>query len=174
MDMEMDQIARLRWVPEDSWIAHLAGLLPLWLLALSILPRPDWLSLTAIILLFPVSIILLWKLWLTFDVLFISLFPILFIFIFSDISMRYRVPFVLICVTFLSIGIVGAQRSKSLTVRWLILLAVAVAALVLANHAAHNFWQMAGSLGYVDCSPDALGCPPLTGDETPWWVLYFN
>ena len=179
----MVMMNRLRYVNEDSWLATLASLLPLWLWSLAItvegFPKPPvpvevgvasfWLAIVA-------SIVLLWKRWLPPDVLLVSLIPFVFPFYFDEISTRYKTPFILLCALILSIGMIGAQRSNSITVRWLILLFVAVAVLVLSLNAAQNYWQMAGELGIFDfgCFPDAHGCPPLTGHETPWWILFFR
>jgi hypothetical protein len=59
-------------------------------------------------------------------------------------------------------------------VGWLILGIFLAGAWLLANNAAGNYWQMVGDLGYVECMPDFTGCASLTGNETPWWVLFFS
>ena len=110
----------------------------------------------------------------TFDLLLYSLFPFILLFTFDEIDTSYKSPFILLCALILSIGFVGAQRSSSLGLRWLILLVFAIAAWVLAAHAAQNYWQMVGDLGYGECFPSTQGCPPLTGRETPWWALVFS
>lgn len=179
----MATIQKIRWFSEDSWLATLASLLPLWLWSLAIsvegFPKPlipveagiasFWLAI-------PVSIVLLWKRWLPPDVLLVSLVPFVFWFNFDEISTRYKTPFILLCALILSIGIVTALRSGSVTVRWLLLLFVAVAVLVLSSNAAQSYWNMAGELGRFefDCFPDAFGCPPIPGDATPWWILFFK
>ena len=180
----MEAIKKLRWVTADSWLAILASLLPLWLWSFAItlegFPRPptslEMAAITSFWFAIPVSIVLLWKQWLPPDVLLVSLIPFVFVFKFDEISTRYKTPFILLCALILSIGIIGAQRSRSVTVRWSILLFAAVAVLVFSSNAAQNYWHMAEGLGHFDfgCFPDAYGCPPLTGNETPWWVLFFR
>lgn len=179
----MEIIKKIQWFPEDSWLANFASLLPLWLWSLAITvegfpkpPIPVEVGLASFWLAIAVSIVLLWKRWLPPDVLLVSLVPFVFIFNFDEISTRYKTPFILLCALILSIGMIGAQRSKSVTIRWLTLLFVAVAVLVFSSNAAQNYWHMAGELGSFDfgCFPDAFGCPPLTGHETPWWVLFFG
>ena len=181
----MEAIKKLRWVTEDSWLATLASLLPLWFWSLATtlegFPRPpislEIAAIASLWLAIPVSIVLLWKHWLTLDVLLVSLLPFVIMFNFDEISTRYKTPFILLCALILSIGMIGAQRSKSVTARWLVLLCAAVAVLVFSSNAAQNYWHMADGLGSFEdfgCFPDAYGCPPLTGNETPWWVLFFG
>jgi len=179
----METIRKIRWLSEDSWLATLASLLPLWLWSLAVTvegfpkpPIPVELGIASFWLAIALSIVLVWKRWLPPDVLLISLIPFVFMFNFDEISTRYKTPFILFCALILSIGMVIAQRSGSLTVRWLLLLFVAVAVLVLSSNAAQNYWNMVDELGPFEfgCFPDAYGCPPLTGNETPWWVLFFR
>ncbi|NJC98103.1 MAG: hypothetical protein C3F07_19835 [Anaerolineales bacterium] len=180
----MATIQKLRWFSEDSWLATLASLLPLWLWSLATtlegFPRPpislEMVAIASFWLAIPVIIVLLWKWWLPPDVLLVSLIPFVLLFNFDEISTRYKTPFILLCALILSIGIVTAQRSGSVTVRWLLLLFVAVAVLVLSSNAAQNYWQMASDLGTFQfgCFPDAYGCPPIPGDATPWWILFFS
>jgi len=47
-------------------------------------------------------------------------------------------------------------------------------ALVMASRVRNTFWHMAGDLGYEECFPDEQGCAPLTGQEIPWWALFFS
>ena len=179
----MEMIKKLRYANEDSWLATFASLLPLWLWSLAISvegfpspPIPVEVGIAFFGLAIALSILLIWKRWLSPDVLLVSLVPFVFIYNFDEISTRYKTPFILLCALILSIGMVIAQRSDSLTVRWLSLLFVTVAVLVLSSNAARNYWHMAGELGPFEfgCFPDAYGCPPLTGNETPWWVLFFQ
>jgi len=179
----MEIIKKFQWFPEDSWLATLASLLPLWLWSLAITvegfpkpPVPVEVGIASFWLAIVVSIVLLWKRWLPPDVLLVSLVPFVFIFNFDEISTRYKTPFILLCALILSIGMVVAQRNSSLTVRWLLLLFVTIAVLVFSSNAAQNYWHMAGELGHFEfgCFPDAFGCPPLTGNETPWWILFFG
>lgn len=177
----METTKKYRWVTEDTWNATLASLLPLWLLSLAIttegFPDPPILpelGITAFVLAIVVSIVLLWKWWLPFDVLLISFIPFLLLFKFDEISTSYKTPFILLCALTLSIGIVGAQSCSSVTVRWLILLFVAVAVLVLSSNAIQNYWQMVDGLGFpFECMPDTQDCP-LPGNLSPWWVLFFS
>jgi hypothetical protein len=94
--------------------------------------------------------------------------------IFDEISTSYKTPFILLCALLLSTGMVLAQRSSSMTWRWIILLFVFAGTWALASHAVQNYWHMVDDLGYIECMPDYQGCAPLTGNETPWWVLFFR
>jgi hypothetical protein len=179
----METIRKLRYVNEDSWLATFASLLPLWLWSLAVSvegfpspPIPVEVGIAFFWLAIPVSIVLLWKRWLPPDVLLVSLVPFVFVFNFDEISTRYKTPFILFCALILSIGVILAQRSGSLTVRWLLLLFVAVAVLVLSSNAAQNYWHMAGELGHFEfgCFPDAFGCPSIPEDATHWWSLFFR
>ena len=184
MNISMETIRKIRFVNEDSWLATLASLLPLWMWSLAItlegFPRPpislEIVAIASFWLAIPVSIVLLWKSWLTFDILLVSLTPFVLLYLFDEISTRYKTPFILLSALVLSIGMVVAQRSSSVTFRWLVLLFVVVATLGLSFNAAQNYWQMAGELGYFEfgCFPDAFGCPPIPADATPWWVLFFS
>jgi len=176
----MEAIKKMRWGSEDSWIATLANLLPFWLLSVVMMsegfPKPllsREVAAPIFVLAIVISLILLWMGWLEFDILFYSCLPILLMFEFDEISTTYKSPFLLLCGIILSAGMIGAKRSNSVTLRWLILLSVAIATLVLASHAAQNYWHMAGDFCGA-CFPDGQGDPPLTGHETPWWVLFFS
>ena len=177
----METIKKIQWVNEDSWIATLAFLLPLWLLSVAIMaegfpdpPISGELAITSFVLAIVTSIVLLWKGWLTVDVLLLSLFPFILVYIFDEISTGYKTPFILLCALILSAGIVGAQRSSSMTWRWLLLLFVFIVTWVLAFHTAQNYWQMVGNLKFGDCFPYTQDCPPLSGHEIPWWILFFS
>lgn len=165
-----------------SWPPTLASLLPLWLLALAVtaegFPTPPIsieLATISLGLAICVGIVLLWKGRMTLGLLLYSLLPFLFLPTFDEISTAYKTPFILLCTLILTAGIVGHLSSPSRNLgRWLILLSAAVVTLALAHHATSNFWDMVGDLGYVRCFPDAHGCAPLTGQETPWWILFFG
>ena len=106
---------------------------------------------------------------------FYSHLPFYLLYAFDEISTTYKTPFIVLCTLILAAGLVSYQRSRIPRLeRILILLLTAVVAYAMAWNAALNFWQMAGDLGYVRCFPDAHGCAPLTGQETPWWVLFFT
>ena len=177
----MEAIKKLQWAEADSWLATLASLLPLWLLSFAIMaegfPQPplsSGLAVTAFLLAIGISLLLLWKGWLAPDLLLYTFFPFLLLYLFDEISTSYKTPFILLCALTLSAGMVAAQRSSSITVRWLVLLLAAIATWMLASHAVQSYWQMVSDLGYVECMPDFQGCAPLTGTETPWWVLFFK
>ena len=155
-----------------SWTATLASLLPLWLLMLAFV----YLGMVGFILAVAVSILLLWKIWMTPElVLYSFLLPVMFLFTFEEVYITYKIPFTLLCALVLTIGIIGYQRSlsRSVTLAWFILLLVAIAAWALASHANQNYWQFACASGCFECSPGAPGCP-LTGELTPWWILFFH
>ena len=177
----METIKKTPWFPEASWLATLASLLPLWLLSLAITvegfpkpPIPVEVGIASFWLAIAVGIVLLWKSWLPPDVALVSLIPFVFMFNFDEISTRYKTPFILMCALILSVGMIVAQRSKSVTVRWLTLLVVAVAVLVLSSNAVSNYWQMVDGLGFpFECMPDTQDCP-LPGNLSPWWILFFS
>jgi hypothetical protein len=177
----METIKKIQWISEDSWMATLASLLPLWLLSVAVMvegfPSPPIsleLAVTAFVLAIASSIVLLWKGWLEFDIILYSLFPFILLFMFDEISTTYKSPFILLCTLSLSIGIIGAKRSNSVTARWLILLLLAVTTWALASHAVQSYWQMVGGLEFpFECMPDTQECP-LPGNLSPWWVLLFR
>lgn len=177
----METIKNARWAASDSWIAAIASLLPLWLLSIAILvegfPRPPIsleLAVSAFALAIAVSIVLLWRKWLTPELILYSLFPVILLVIFDEIATNYKTPFILVCGLILTTGIIGAKRSNSATVRWLILLCIAAATGVLASHAVQNYWHMVDDLVFGECFPYTRDCPPLSGNETAWWVLFFR
>lgn len=177
----MESVKEIRWADPRSWSTALASLLPLWLLSFAIMaegfPRPPIsieLAITSFVLAISVSIVLLWKRWMTVELILYSLVPLVLLITFDEISTTYKSPFIVLCTLILTAGIVDYQRNRSARWRWLILLSAAVVTLVMAWHATSSFWHMAGDLGYKECFPDAAGCAPLTGQETPWWVLFFS
>jgi hypothetical protein len=177
----MGNTKEILWADSHPWSTTLASLVPLWLLSFAIMaegfPRPPIsieLARTSFVLAITVSIVLLWKKWMTIALLLFSLFPFHLLYVFDEISTTYKTPFIILCAFILTIGMVGYQRSRSAWLRWLILLGAFVVALVMAWHATFSFWRMTDDLGYVRCFPDAQGCAPLTGQETPWWVLFLS
>ena len=177
----METMKKIQWKPEDSRIATLVSLLPLWLLSLIILaivlpqpPIPEGLAVSAVLLILAVSIALLWKGWLDIDIFLYSLFPFILFFFFGEVYLTYRIPFIVLCVLLLSVGIFLAQYTSkagdSLTTRWLILFFVAAITWVIASHAAQNYWHMLGDLGYgappLECMPNTTDCP-LIGKVIP-------
>jgi len=165
----------------NSWKATLVSLLPLWLISFAVMaegfPRPPIspaLAVAAVILAIAVSIVLLWKWPLSFPILLYYLIPFILLYLFDEISTSYKTPFILLCVLILSIGIIGYQRSLFFWIGVLILVLVGIGTLAIASHASQNFWQVASDFGFGNCFPDYSGCPPLTGKETPWWVLFFS
>ncbi len=179
----MNLIQKLRSADQFSWLAILASIIPLWLLSLAVTaegfpapPVPGNVAQIMVGLAIVISLVLLIKGWLIYDVLLLTIFPFILVFIFDEIATGYKTPFILLCAAIWSVGIIGAQRSQSLTWRWLILLFVAVLALVLAVNATQNYWQMGDEIGFVKCfpDPDSLLCPPVNGQAAPWWVLFFS
>lgn len=166
-----------------SWWAILTSPLPLWLFSITVtvegFPKPPislGLAITALALAILISAILLWKGWLTPELILYNLFPFIILVAFDEISTRYKTPFILLCALILTVGIIGYQLiyRRSIKLGWLILVVVFAGTWLLAANAAQNYWQMVSDLGYVECMPDYTGCAPLTGDETPWWVLFFS
>lgn len=180
--MEMGSMKEIRKTIPHSWGVTLASLLPLWLLSLSIMvegfPRPP-ISMEVAIAAFATAIaassVLLWKKWLTAELLLYSLFPFLLMFIFDEISTAYKTPFIILCTLILTAGLVAYQRSRSSRLlRGFILYIVAILTMFTVSHIADNFWGMASELGYEECFPDGHGCAFLTRQETPWWLLLFS
>jgi hypothetical protein len=180
----MQAIRKIGWADLGSWPAAIASLLPLWLFSLAVsaegFPPPaisiEW-AIAFILLALALSIVLLWKGWLTFELLLYSLFPFFLLFPLDEISTDYKTPLILLSALLLSIGILAYQRSlsRSLGLAWLVLLLVFITARVFTMHAAENYWQMIGGLTFPgECMPYAYDCPLLAGEETPWWVLLFR
>lgn len=164
------------------WSITLANLLPLWCFSFAIMAEgfpspliPIELAAAALVLAVAASLGLLWKRWLTIELLLYNLCPLLLLSTFDEISTHYKTPFIILCALSLTVGGIVYQASRSARLgRGLILLATAVVTLGLAWHATSNFWEMASALGYGHCFPDAYGCAPLTGQAMPWWVVFFS
>ena len=178
--MEISQEARRTTLP--SWRMTIASLLPLWLWSVAItaegFPRPPIsreVAIVSFVIAVVVSLMLTWKGGMTIELLIYSLFPFLLLRMFDEISTSYKTPFILFCASILTGGVFVYHRSRATRLgRGLMLLGVAGVVLVMAWHATFNFWEMASALGYAQCFPDAHGCAPLTGQETPWWILFFS
>lgn len=161
-----------------SWSVSAASLLPLWLLALAVSAEgfpPAPISVQAAMGLFlaavAIAMLLLWKKWIGPAVVLSYNIPFAFLYLLDEISTVYKTPFILVCTLIVSVGILLYQRSGRLTRGWALLAAAALVSLAVAAHSAGNFWQMTDRLGYYQCFPDALGCPPLAGRGDPWWLL---
>ena len=179
----MENVREIRWENLRSWRMTLANLFPLWLISFAVMAEgfpspPISIELAKILFVLAIvaGIVLRWKRWMTLEFLMYSvLIPFSFLYVFDEISTTYKTPFIILSALILTAGLVSYQRSRIPRLgRILILLLTAVVAYAMAWNAALNFWQMAGDLGYVRCFPDAHGCAPLTGQETPWWVLFFT
>lgn len=164
-----------------SWGIIFASLLPLWLLSLSIMaegfpppPISREVAVASFITAIVAGIVLVWRGWMPIELLLCCLYPFLLLYTLDEVSTTYKTPFIILCTLILTAGAVGYQRIRSPGLRWVFLLVVTGVALLAASNAAHNFWVMAEELGYERCFPDAYGCPPLTGQETPWWILFFR
>jgi hypothetical protein len=174
----MQTIRKIGWADLGSWPAAVASLLPLWLVSLAVsaegFPRPVIsisMAVTFLVLALGVSILLMWKGWLTFELLLLSLLPFLLIIQFDEISTSYKTPFLLLCALLLSIGFLGYQRSlsRSVGLAWLVLLLVAVVTWIFSSRAIENYWQMVGHLRFPpNCMPYTHDCPLVAGHETPW------
>jgi hypothetical protein len=174
-------IRKMGWVDVGSWQATLASLLPIWLLSFAMAMSwaqtyiPTELACIAFWFVPIVGLFLIWKGWMTVEVLLYSLFPILLAFYVDETSTTYRIPLYFVCTLFLSIGIVGYHYSLNrdkVGLAWLILLLVFIATWFFASHVNQNYWQIAGELGYNAC--DNEGCVPLTPTGTSWWILFFR
>ena len=121
-------------------------------------------------------ILLLWLRWFTPELILVTFFPIIPIFLFDEMSARYEIAFMLLCTLVLSIGVFAYRLSLHkdyIGLGWLILLGVFIGTWMLASHANQNYWQIFSDLGYT-CGPDWQPCTSLTGNETPPWVLFFS
>jgi hypothetical protein len=165
-----------------AWVKTIASLLPLWFFSVAIsvegFPRPPvsievaFAAFGAFIL---ANIVLLWKSWVTIEFVLYSLIPYLLMVTFDEISTSYKTPFIFTCALILTVGAIPSQiKGLSRLQKWLFLLVVGILTLALTRNATEHFWQMASELGYEMCFPDYHGCAPLTGTETPWWVLFFS
>jgi hypothetical protein len=178
----VEDLKLVRQAKSPSWIPTLVSLLPLWLVALAVtaegFPRPPIsieLAAISLGLALGIGIVLLWQGQMTLGLLLVCFLPFLFLPTFDEISTTYKTPFILLCALILTAGIVGHLASPSHHLgRWLILVFAVAVTVAMAHHATFNYWDMVGNLGYVRCLPDAHGCPPLTGQETPWWILFFG
>jgi hypothetical protein len=165
-----------------NWKIKLVALLPLWMFSLTVtaegFPRPPISSRVALVILglaiFAI-VLFLWKRWITFELLVYYLTPWSFLPLFDEISTSYKTPFIVACTLILSAGLILSQYLlRSHLQRGLLLVSVAIITMLLAGSISFNYWDMAGGLGYFQCFPDAYGCPPLTGAETPWWDLFIK
>lgn len=177
-------ITRLRQ-DTPGWLRVLASLLPLWLFSLAVMaegfPDPPLGVIAAQAVFYAglalaVGLILLR--WLPVELILVSMLPFLLMILFDEISTSYKTPFILVNALVLTAGVLLYQLSQR---RWLgvVLLLLAVAlALVLAGQAIDNYWQLhsqvLSSLGVDECFVDAYGCPQFTGQETPWYLLFFH
>lgn len=163
-------------------ISLLANLLPVWLCSLAItvegFPRPPIspeVAIGAFIGALAIGVLLIWRGWATVEVVLYSLFPLLLLAPFDEISTAYKTPFIALCALILTAGIMVYQRARvARGQRLLILLVFAAATYALAYHAIFNFWEMATQLGYYRCFPDAHGCPPLPSQAPSWLALFFT
>ena len=178
----MDYVKEICWADPRSWSTTLASLLPLWLLSLVVMavgfpraPISIEVAKTSFVLAITASIVLLLKRWMTIELLLYSHFPFLLLSTFDEISSTYKTPFIILCALILTAGVIGYQRRSSTRLgRGLILLFIAVVTFVIAWDATLSSWRMADDLSYVRCFSDYQGCTPLTGRETPCWILFFS
>lgn len=178
----MIDVRRNPWEEPPVWLTTLGAMAPLWLLSLVVMaegfPAPPISGRAATVVLvggLVAGIMLVWKRWMTIELLLYSLFPFALLTGFDEISTSYKTLFIFVCAAILSYGMAVYQMSDlRRDVRWLILLAAAAVTLLAAAHASSRYWTMVSELGYQNCIPDTYGCAPLTGQETAWWVLFFG
>ena len=164
-----------------AWRKTVFSLLPLWLLSIAVMaeglpspPIPIGLAYVSLVLAVLVSVLLVWKGWMSLVLILYSLIPFVYLMIFDEISTTYKTPFVVLSSLLLSAGVIGYQHSRQNWAGWLILISVAIVTLLMASNAANNFWEMSADLGYQECFPDAYDCAPLAGRGNPWWILFFS
>ncbi len=168
-------------VPLKIWATPLVSMSILWLLSFAImkegfpsLPIPTGLAFSSFFVAILISLIALWKSWAPVEMLAFSFFPLLLLPVFDEITTAYKTSFIILCAMIMTIGLVLYQRlALPRLVGGIILLGIVILTWLLAHHAAANFWHMSSELGVHECFLDAVGCPQLTGEETPWWVLFF-
>ncbi len=118
---------------------------------------------------------LLWKRWMSVELAVFSLFPLVLFVGFDEITTAYKTPFIFVSTLVLVVGALIYQRwHNERAWNWLILIATLVVASFLAAHAAAAFWDMVGAMHIGECFLDQVGCPSLTGTETPWWILFLT
>ena len=164
---------------QPLWITVL-DLLPVSLLALAVsvegFPKPP-ISAEGAIAAFESALgllgFLLWKRWMGIELAVFSLFPLALLPAFDEITTAYKTPFIFLSTLVIAAGALAYQRWRDArSWNWLILVATLVVAWLLAAHAAGAFWNMVGAMHIGECFLDQPGCPALTGNETPWWVLF--
>lgn len=159
----------------------IATAIPLWLFAFSItyegFPPPviseevaSFIFISGVIL----SIIFLWRKWMNVPIFLYSLIPLSFMPIFDEISTHYKTPFILSLTFILFMGIIIYQKLLDTSWRWLVLTFFAFFTFFIAYNVLMNYWQMASTLGYANCFPDAVGCRSLTLADPSWWMLFFQ
>jgi hypothetical protein len=172
-----------RQIPTSPRFAlRVLGLVPLWLVSIAILvegfPRPPVSGAAAIAAFIGavlLSVVALWKRWMSIALAFVSFFPLYLMGVFDEITTAYKTPFILVCAVLLTVGAVVALRLSSRPMLAALSLIVTLSIVVLlASHATAGFWRMTDALGYYRCFPDAPGCAPLPAQATPWWVLFFT
>jgi hypothetical protein len=150
----MKTIAYIRWADPPFWVETLANLLPLWLIILAFTVG----SLGIFLLAIAAMIFLLWLGWFTPELILYSLFPFATLVLFEEMPDPYSIPFLLLCAIILTVGIIGYRLSLHrdwIGFGWLTLVVFFIGTYLLASHANQNYWQM-------------------TGNETPWLVLFFS
>jgi len=162
-----------------KWRKTLSNLLPLWLFSISIMvegfPDPP-ISLGVAYTCFGtgclIILALIFKKWITLEILLLSFFPFILLYGFDEISTSYKTPFIIGCALFLTIGIITYHRiNTSRLIRLGILLVAVLMTTLAAYNASQGFWDLTSELGVERCFLDAYGCPKLTGNETPWWQM---
>jgi hypothetical protein len=168
-------------ITSSRWSIILPNLLPIWLVSIAIMaegfPRPPIsieLATASFISAVGASIALMWKRWMPVELFLYNLTPFVLLYTFDEITTVYKTPFILICCLILTFGSIIYQYSRPSTLRWLVLLSVAMVTLLSASHAANSFWTMAGDLGYRECFPDYTGCAPLSNQARLWWSIFFS
>lgn len=176
-------LSRVRQAP--AWLVTLACCLPLWLFALAVAsegfprpPLPYQAGLAVFFLGIAVSVVLIVLRWLTPELILVSVLPFFFLYPLDEISTAYKTPIILACTLVLTAGIVLARSTPRRAFGLVILLVAAGLVLVMVGAAAENYWTMHGqvldSLGGGPCYMDGYGCPQFTGQETPWYLLFFH
>ena len=101
---DMENVREIRRENPRSWCITLASLFPLWSISFAVMaegfPRPPIsveLAKFAFILAVVVSILLLWKRWMTVELVFYSHLPFYLLYAFDEISTTYKTPFIVLC-----------------------------------------------------------------------------
>lgn len=168
----METVREFQLGKQDSWLAALTSLLPMWLVAFAVsfeggLRLPIQLAYAALGLAFLLTFWLLWAGWISLDFLILYLTPFFWLYMLDEISIGYKTPFIYMAALVLAIGGLVAHRSNGPWPPALPLLVATVAAYFLLLNAVGNFWSLPND-NYAACFPYCVY------PDHPWWTVFFH